>query len=215
MPVRLAVAVLLAGLLSSAPLVWGADAVASDSAPAVIAQRASINACCWTTYTSETHGFEMKYPHDLALQEGIPQPVIQGAVLKLLLINRDYYDGTNLIEASLFVGVTPEKASSSERTIDGPPNSSEGGDPVETRDISGTTFSRASSWEGAVGHQYGLMTYSALHAGNCYRLALFIQCVNAQVYDPGTVSEFDGPAVLRLFDQVISTFQFLKRGNHG
>ena len=114
---------------------------------------------------------------------------------------QSYTGNSTLVEASLFVGVTPEKGCSST----GIPCAYEGGSLTEMRDISGVTFSRTSSWEGAVGHQYGLMTYSALHAGNCYRLALFIHCVNAQVYDPGTVSEFDGPAVLRLFDQVIST----------
>jgi len=96
-----------------------------------------------------------------------------------------------------------------------PPNSSEGGDPAETRNIAGVGFSKASSWEGAVGNQYGLITYSALHAGSCYKLTLFIHCINIGVYDPGSVSEFDRATVLRLFDQVISTFQFLRRANHG
>jgi len=206
MLVRFAVAVLSAGLLSSAPVVWEADAVASDSAPSVVAQRASINACCWTTYTSETYGFEMKYPQDLAVQKEIPMAVIQGAVIRLLLVNRAYYDGTNLVEASLFVGVTPEKGCSST----GIPCAYEGGAPTEMRDISGVAFSRTSAWEGAVGHQYGLITYSAPHAGNCYRLALFIHCINVHVFYPQTVSEFDRTTVLRLFDQVISTFRFLK-----
>jgi len=126
-----------------------------------------------------------------------------------------YYDGTNLVEASLFVGVTPQKACSSEWLGNMPSNSSERGDLTETRDIAGVAFSRVSSWEGAVGHQYGLITYSALHGGSCYRLALFIHCINVHVFYPQTVAEFDRATVLRLFDQVISTFQFLKRGNHG
>ena len=207
---RFAVAVLFVGLLSVVPSVGGMDVIQVEKGPATNAEYASVNTSCWKTYTSETYGFEMKYPQDLAVQEEIPLAVIEGAVIRLPLVNHAYYDGTNLVEASLFVGVTPEKACSSERTIDGPPNSSEGGDPVETRDISGTTFSRALSWEGAVGNQYGLITYSALHAGSCYRLALFIHCINTGVYDPGSVSEFDRAAVLRLFDQVISTFRFLK-----
>ncbi|MCD6494783.1 hypothetical protein J7K60_01875 [Candidatus Bipolaricaulota bacterium] len=211
---RFAVTVLFVGLLSVVPSVWAMDVVQAEKAPATIAEHTSVNTSCWKTYTSETYGFEMKYPQDLVVQEEIPLAVIEGAVIRLSLVNPTYYAGTNLVEASLFVGVTPKKASSSERTIDGPTNSSEGGDPVETRNIAGVGFSKASSWEGAVGNQYGLITYSALHAGSCYTLALFIHCINVHVFYPQTVTEFDRATVLRLFDQVISTFQFLKRGNH-
>jgi len=212
MLIRFAVAVLFVGLLGVVPSMGGMDVIQADKGPATIAEQASINTCCWKTYISERYGFEMKYPQDLAVQQEIPPGVIEGAVLRLPLVNRTYYDGTNLVEASLFVGVTPEKACSSERLCDGFPNFSTREDPVETRDISGVTFSRVSSWEGAVGHQYGVITYSALHGGRCYRLALFIHCINIHVFDPGTVSEFDEAAVLRLFDQVISTFRFRKLG---
>jgi len=157
----------------------------------------------------------MKYPQDLAVQEEIPPEAIEGAVIRLLLVNRAYYAGTNLVDASLFVGVTPEKACSSEWLNNGPSNSSERGSLAEKRDIAGVTFFRDSSWEGAVGHQYGLIRYSAWYGGSCYTLALFIHCINVHVFYPQTVAEFDRVTVLRLFDQVISTFQFLKRANHG
>lgn len=131
-------------------------------------------------------------------------------MLRLLLVNRTHYDGTNLVEASLSVGLTPEKACSSEWLCDWPQNSSTRGETVETRNIAGVTFSKVSSWEGAVGNQYGLITYSSLRGGSCYRLALFIHCINIHVFEPGTVSEFDRATVLSLFDRVISTFRFVK-----
>jgi len=212
MLIRFAVTVLFVGLLSVVPSVGGMDVIQADKGPATTVEQASINTCCWEAYTSETYGFEIEYPQDLALEKRIPPGVIEGAVLRLSLINRTYYVGTNLVEASLFVGVTPEKAYSSERLTYGPQDSSEHGDLAETRDISGVAFSRVSSWEGAVGNQYGLITYSALQVGSCYTLALFIHCINIHVFDPGTVSEFDRATVLRLFDRVISTFQFVKLG---
>jgi hypothetical protein len=212
MLIRFAVAVLFVGLLIVVPLAGAMDAIQAEKGPATIAEHAPINTCCWKAYISETYGFEMKYPQDLAVQQEIPLAVIEGTMLRLSLADRTYYDGTNLVEASLFVGVTPEKAYSSERLCDGFPNFSTREDPVETRDISGVTFSKVSSWEGAVGHQYGVITYSALHGGSCYTLALFIHCINVHVFDPGTISEFDKAAVLRLFDQVISTFRFRKLG---
>ena len=212
MLIRFAVRVLFIGLLIVVPLAGAMDAIQAENAPAEIAEHASINTGRWKTCISETYGFEIEYPQDLTVQQEIPLAVIEGTVLRLPLINRTYYDGTNLVEASLFVGVTPEKACSSKRLCDGSPNSPTRGDLAETRNIAGVTFSRVSSWEGAVGHQYGVITYSALHGGSCYRLALFIHCINIHVFDPGTVSEFDEASVLKLFDQVISTFRFRKLG---
>ena len=209
MVIRLA-AVLFVGMLSSVSVVWGADAVAVEKGPARIFEHSSINICRWKTYTSEKYGFEMSYPPDFAEREEIPLTVIQGAVVRLSLVNRGYYDGTNLVEASLFVGVTPKGECFSRWLGDTPSNSSGNEGLSDKRDIAGVTFTRTSFWEGAVGNQYGLITYSATHAGNCYRLALFIHSINIQVYDPGSVSEFDRASVMRLFDQVISTFRFLK-----
>ena len=210
MLIRLTVIVLFVGLLSIVPSVGGMDVIQVEKGLATIAAHASVNTSCWKTYTSEKHGFELRYPQDLAVEKEIPLAVIEGAVIRLSLVNRMYYDGTNLVEASLFVGVTPEKACSSERPIDGPQSSSERGDPAETRNIAGVTFSRTSFWEGAAGNQYGLITYSALHGGSCYRLALFIHCINIHIFYPQTVAEFDRASVFELFDQIISTFQFLK-----
>ncbi len=161
MVVRFVVAVLFAGLLSTAPSVWAMDVVQAEKASAAIVERASANTCNWKTYTSETYGFEMKYPQHLAVQEEMPLAVIEGTVLGLLLVNCAYYDGTNLMEASLFVGVAPEKACSSGLPTGGPQDPSACADPAEQRDIAGVTFSKTSAWEGVVGNQYGLIMYSA------------------------------------------------------
>ncbi len=213
MPIRFAVAVLFASLLSVAPLVWAMDAIQEEKGPAIAAEHDAVNICYWKTRANKRCGFEMKSPPDFAVETGTPLAVIEGAVLRLLLVNRTYYNGTNLVEASVSVGVAPEKTCSSECLNDGPPNSSARGSLAEKRDIGGVIFFRDSSWEGAVGHQYGLIRYSALYRGICYRLALFIHCINIHVFDPGTVSEFDRAAILKLFDQVISTFQFVKLGS--
>jgi len=207
---RFAVTVLFVGLLSVVPAVRGMDVIQVDKGPATIAEHTSVKTCCLKTYTSERYGVEVKYSQDFAVEKEIPLAVIDGTVLKLTLVNRAYYDGTNLVEASLFFGITPEQACSSEWPPDASQDSSESGDPAETREIAGITFSRVSSWEGAVGNQYGLITYSALYGASCYRLALFIHSINVHAFYPQTVSEFDRAAVLSLFDQVISTFQFLK-----
>lgn len=210
MLIRLAVAVLFVGLFSIVPLMGAMDVSQAEKGPATIAEQPPVSTCRWKTYTSKTYGFEIRYPQDLAVQERMPLAVIEGAVIRLSLVDSAYYDGTNLVEASLFVGITPEQACSFEWPPDASQNSSERGELAETREIAGITFYRASSWEGAVGNQYGLIRYSALHGGSRYRLALFIHSINIHVFYPQTVAEFDRTTVLRLFDQVISTFRFLK-----
>lgn len=206
MSIRSVVILLFAGLLSAVP------SMAMDVVPtaSTASEHVSVDACHWKTFTSKEHGFEIKYPQDFALQREISLDVVEGPVLQLLLVNPVYCDRTNLAEASVFVGVEPENACSSLLATDFPQDSSGGGDVEETRYISGVSFSMNSSSEGAVGNQYSLTTYSAMHKGSCYRLALFAHSINVEVYDPGTVFEFDKAALFRIFDQVISTFRFLK-----
>jgi len=72
---RFTVAVLFVGLLSVVPSVGGMDVIQVEKGPATNAEYASVNTCCWKTYTSEAYGFEMKYPQELAMQEGTPERV--------------------------------------------------------------------------------------------------------------------------------------------
>jgi hypothetical protein len=73
--------------------------------------------------------------------------------------------------------------------------------------IEGTrTYSVATSTEGAAGSSYEETVYALPGTSPCMAIRYFIHSTNIGNYDPGTVKEFDKPALLRTFGRMRRSF---------
>jgi hypothetical protein len=123
--------------------------------------------------------------------------------LTLEFIDSQQYVQTNLSEAYFLLGQSddPQQVSTCAQpaSLGGPETA------VGEVDINGITFTRSEVQGAAAGNIYEQIYHRAPHNGVCYEITFFVHYANIGVYEPGTVKEFDRVALLRKFDQTLST----------
>lgn len=123
--------------------------------------------------------------------------------LSLQFIDTDSYINTNLNEAYFLFGSSTDAQIVSECTQPlsfGGPESI-----VGNVTINGVPFTKSQGGGVAAGNIYEQTYYRTVYNGTCYEITYFIHYGNIGNYQPGTVHEFDHDALIKDFDQILST----------
>jgi hypothetical protein len=71
--------------------------------------------------------------------------------------------------------------------------------------IDGVSFTKSQVTGVGAGNVYEQIYYRTVYNNVCYEITYFMHYGNIGMYDPNTVHEFDRDALLRKFDEVLST----------
>ncbi len=175
----------------------------------------------WQRFRSEGYAFQIDFPQQVSKKSVLNQEALNAGlgvspetpVWEFKLKDPDYYQGTNLLEASLLIHVLRgeeevEKCSqfkSRSKAIIGldDPESP----PVV--EINGVPFWKDVVEEGVMGEIYKRISYRTVAQVACYELTQLIHTRNMGLYEPGTVEPYDREAVIEQLDSVLHTFRFL------
>jgi hypothetical protein len=181
----------------------------------------------FSVYHNAEYGFEVRYPSDFGMGcypsdfgmgcypsdfgMGLTCPIITAAgihdpLVSFRLVGDTYYDGTNLLDACVTIGVDQSEAGRSTCTGLRDPREDHWGQ----QEINGVLFSIVSHGGVAAGHIHDALIYRTLHAEACYEVNLFLRYSSMGVYTPGTVSEFDKHAVMSRLDQVLKSITIIQ-----
>ena len=185
LPLALSAVVLAAGLAAAAP-----------AAPPVPA--------AWKTYTNHVLGYSISYPADWRVivdyvYPGFgPDHPIKGVAFEI----------PSVISARTNLSPHLTNVSVESRQGRGPcdarrfiPN------PDDMHDVTefGRIWSVATQHDAAAGNRYDIKVFVVKNSSPCIAVRYFIHWMNFANYTPGTVREFDRPALIRMFDQVRKT----------
>ena len=124
--------------------------------------------------------------------------------LTLRYIDTQSYANTNLIEAYLLFGSStdPQVIATCTEPVTFDAAEAAVGDVM----INGVSFTKTESSGVGAGNVYEQTHYRAAQNGTCFEFTYFVHYGNIGNYDPATVTEFDRDALLRNFDEVLSSF---------
>ncbi|MCK4748802.1 MAG: glycoside hydrolase family 25 protein, partial [Bacteroidales bacterium] len=175
----------------------------------------------WDVFRNEGYSFEIQFPKQVVQKSILNQDVInsgiglapEAPVWQFRVDNPLYYQGTNLIDASLFIhvleGEDQEEAclAFKQGSIYQTPNQKR--DSLIDIDINGVPFSKDEVLEGGMGEFFHRISYRTFVKGACYELTQMLHYRNLAGLVGSEVTEFDQEAVINELDQVMSTFIFL------
>lgn len=152
------------------------------------------------TYASSSMGFYLKHPSEFSVNEGYayeafgPKKPIAGVKF---MIPATMATGTNLSEDSgLSVEVLPraKKCTGDIYVKDNVP--------AVAYEENGMKYSLATTTGAAAGNRYEEMVYAITDSNPCIAVRYFIHTTNVENYEPGTVVEYDRPALIAALDAI-------------
>jgi hypothetical protein len=156
-------------------------------------------------FINRQYGVILRYTDEFA-PATMPVPItLKGTpLLTLAFINTTFFSpSTNLSEAYLELAVSIDPAVVTSCTQ----ASAQFAETITGQVmVNGYTFTRSEFSGAAAGNRYDQVTYRTVTEGRCFELAYLIHSTNIGNYPPGTVVEFDRPALLGKFDTVLNTF---------
>lgn len=164
-------------------------------------------------YDDSNYGFQLYYPQDSDVRSGYLEgylPVTQNAAVGIFL-SQSLFNGTNLGEAAVLVGINPSAKSLTQCNTLVP-------DLEENRlgivNINGIDFHAFSSTGVGAGNIYETKSYRLIHNNSCYEIVEFLHSGSIYNYTPGTVKEFDKARFSKILDNMVQSFVFT-RSNSG
>lgn len=156
-----------------------------------------------STYASSTMKFAIRYPKNFTLQDPYAyeafgsEKLIHGVKFQIPLTTAT---GTNL---SGDTGISVETLPRAKNCT---------GDiflladvKAQIRTVGSTTYSVATSSEGAAGNLYEESVFALASSSPCIAVRYFIHSTNIENYEPGSVRQFDRNVLIELFDEIRNT----------
>jgi hypothetical protein len=175
----------------------------------------------WNLFRSEGFAFEIQFPQQVVKKSILNQEALnagvglapEAPVWEFNLDDPSYYEGTNLIDASLIIHVIEgvDQEASCSAFLPGSSYQASGQD-LESMieiEIDGNTFWKDEVLEGVMGEFYKRIIYRTFTKGACYQLTQLLHYRNIDSYFEQEILEFDQDQVLAELDQVMDTFTFM------
>jgi hypothetical protein len=166
----------------------------------------------WCTYTSDDHGFAIRYPGDFLPEVPGDVVVLPGAVVTFVptfdpSIGKDGVQ-TNLCEVSVTVGVAGFARSCPQQE---PPYVALRANSAlpDIRIIGGRAFTVTCSADAGAGNVYETVSYRTTWGLRYFEIVLLLHYGNLAFYPEGTVVAFNPLPFLQMLDRIVSTFQTL------
>ncbi len=161
---------------------------------------ATTGSTSWGTYTSETIGFSVAYPHDYVVNDKYSYEIAPGRTVEgvSFIIPPEFSSGTNLGDDTYISIETIPQFSSCHvaQYLYSTP----------TQDLvfvdEGLEYSVGQEVGAAAGNRYEETLFVRKDEGPCLAIRYFIHSTNIENYDAGAVQEFDKQALVNEFDQI-------------
>ncbi len=175
----------------------------------------------WNLFRSEGFAFEIQFPDQVVKKSALNQEALntgvgldpQAPVWEFHLNDPEYYQGTNLVDASLVIhvleGADQEAACSSFLPGSIYQTPAQYRESLLETEINGIPYWKDEVLEGVMGEFYHRISYRTINNGACYQLTQLLHYRNLDSYFDQEIEEFDQEQVLAELDQVLNTFTFL------
>lgn len=167
-------------------------------------------------FTDSNKTFTFDYDSSWEVVEGDKIPTLdwrsnakqKGILLARVIVPKAYMSGTNFSEARLTIGVSTD--ANEIKSCLTPVVANEVIKPDTDATISGYSFKKSTSREGAAGNFYETTSYKGIIDGDCYAIEYTIHSTNIGNYSPEQgIKEFDKIKIVGELEKILKSFKSL------